>query len=56
MKILKLISGLSIGVLILLMTILSFLGKVDTATLKMLMLIGTILWFVITPFWMKEEK
>lgn len=56
MKILKLISGLSIGVLILLMSILSFLGKVDLATVKMLMLIGTILWFVSTPFWMKEEN
>lgn len=56
MKILKLISGLSIGVLILLMSILSFLGKIDVATVKMLMLIGTILWFVSTPFWMKEEN
>ncbi|WP_298878733.1 hypothetical protein [uncultured Polaribacter sp.] len=56
MKILKLISGLSIGVLILLMSILSFLGKIDVATVKTLMLIGTILWFFTTPFWMKEEN
>nr|WP_298991218.1 hypothetical protein [uncultured Polaribacter sp.] len=56
MKILKLISGLSIGVLILLMSILLFLDKIDLATVKMLMLIGTVLWFVSTPFWMKEEK
>lgn len=56
MKILKLISGLSIGVLILLMSILLFLDKIDLATVKMLMLIGTVLWFVSTPFWMKEKK
>ena len=56
MKILKLISGLSIGVLILLMSILLFLGKIEVSTVKTWMLIGTILWFVSTPFWMKEEK
>ena len=56
MKILKLISGLSIVVLILLMSILLFLNKINLATVKMLMLIGTVLWFVSTPFWMKEEK
>ncbi len=56
MKILKLISVLSIGVLILLMSILSFLDKIEVSTVNILMLIGTILWFVTTPFWMKEEK
>ena len=56
MKILKLISGLSIGVLILLVGILSFLGIIEVAIMKMLMLIGTILWFAATPFWMKEEE
>jgi Na+/H+ antiporter NhaA len=55
MKILKLISGLSIGVLILLVSILSFLGTIDASSIKNYMLIGTILWFVVTPFWMKEE-
>ncbi|GGD04833.1 hypothetical protein [Hyunsoonleella pacifica] len=54
-KILKLISGLSISVLILLVSILSFLDKIEVANMKMLMLIGTILWFASTPFWMKEE-
>ena len=56
MKILKLISALSIGVLILLVSILSFLGTIEVANMKMLMLIGTILWFAATPFWMKEEE
>jgi hypothetical protein len=56
MKILKLISALSIGVLILLVSILLFLGTLDAAKVKIFMLIGTILWFVATPFWMKEEK
>ena len=55
MKILKLISGMSIAVLILLVSILSFLGKMEASTVKVLMLVGTILWFVATPFWMKEE-
>jgi hypothetical protein len=56
MKILKLISLISIIVLILLVSILSFLGKIEVDSMKMLMLIGTILWFVVTPFWMKEEE
>jgi hypothetical protein len=56
MKILKLISGVSIGVLILLVSILSFLGTIEVNHMKTIMLIGTILWFVATPFWMKEEK
>jgi uncharacterized membrane protein (Fun14 family) len=56
MKILKLVSALSIGVLILLVSILSFLGTIEVANMKMLMLIGTILWFAATPFWMKEEE
>jgi len=55
MKILKLISALSIGVLILLVSILSFLGSIDVANMKMIMLIGTLLWFAVTPLWMKEE-
>ncbi len=55
MKILKLISALSIGVLILLVSILLFLGAMDADTVKIFMLIGTILWFAVTPFWMKEE-
>jgi uncharacterized membrane protein len=56
MKILKLISGISIGVLILLVSILSYLGTIEVVSMKTLMLIGTILWFVATPFWMKEEE
>lgn len=56
MKILKLISGISIGVLILLVSILAFLGTIEVANMKTLMLIGTLLWFVATPFWMKEEE
>ncbi|MEN8764578.1 MAG: hypothetical protein ACN4EF_03160 [Wenyingzhuangia sp.] len=55
MKILKLISGISIGVLILLVSIFSFLGTIETSTMNLLLLIGTILWFAVTPFWMKEE-
>ena len=56
MKILKLISGLAIGVLILLVGILSFIGTIEEANMKTLMLIGTIMWFAATPFWMKEEE
>ncbi|MFV9551373.1 hypothetical protein [Algibacter sp. PT7-4] len=56
MKILKLISGLSISVLILLISILSFIGVIEVSIMKMLMLIGTLLWFIATPFWMKEEE
>ncbi|WP_165453927.1 hypothetical protein [Hyunsoonleella flava] len=56
MKILKLISVLSISVLILLVGILSFLGTIEVANMKTLMLVGTILWFATTPFWMKEEE
>ncbi|MGB5417466.1 hypothetical protein [Algibacter sp.] len=56
MKILKLISGLSIGVLILLVGILSFKGIIEEANMKTFMLIGTILWFVTTPFWLKEDE
>lgn len=55
MKILKLISILSIAVLILLVSILSFLGTVEATNMKIYMLIGTILWFITTPFWLKEE-
>lgn len=55
MKILKLISVLSITVLIIIVSILSFLGTIEVANMKMYMLIGTILWFVTTPFWLKEE-
>mgnify|MGYP000138308410 CR=1 FL=1 len=55
MKILKLISAVSIGVLILLVSILLFLGSLEASIMKVLMLIGTILWFVVTPLWMKEE-
>lgn len=55
MKILKLISTLSIGILILLASILLFLGSLEATNVKNLMLIGTIIWFVVTPFWMKEE-
>lgn len=56
MKILKLISGLAIVVLILLVSILSFLGTIEMENVKIFMLIGTLLWFAITPFWMKEEE
>lgn len=55
MKILKLISILSIGVLILLVSVLLFLGTIEASTMKTYMLIGTILWFITTPFWLKED-
>lgn len=55
MKLLKLISILSISVLILLAGILLFLGQIGADIMKILMLIGTLIWFVTTPFWMKEE-
>lgn len=56
MKILKLISGLAIGVLILLVGILSFIETIEPASMKTIMLVGTILWFVTAPFWIKEEE
>lgn len=56
MKILKLISVLSISVLILLVCILSFIGTIAPEMMKMLMLVGTIIWFVTAPLWMKEDK
>ena len=56
MKILKSISALSISILILLSSILLFLGSMNATTVKVLMLIGTIIWFVVTPFWMKEDE
>ncbi len=55
MKILKLISTLSIGILILLASVFLFLGTLEASIVKISMLIGTIIWFVVTPFWMKEE-
>lgn len=55
MKILKLISALSIGVLILLASLFLFFGTFDETSVKISMLIGTILWFIVTPLWMKEE-
>ncbi|MHB0753718.1 hypothetical protein [Polaribacter sp. M15] len=55
MKILKLISALSIGVLILLASLFLFLGIFDATKVKISMLIGTIIWFLVTPFWMKEK-
>lgn len=54
-KILKLISTLSIGVLILLVGVLFFFDAIDAIKMKIFMLIGTILWFIVTPLWMKEE-
>ncbi len=34
-----------------------FIGKIDLNTDKLLMLIGTVVWFLISPFWInKEEK
>ena len=56
MKILKLISALSIVGFILLTSILLLLGSMNAANMKILMLIGTILWFLVTPLWMKEES
>lgn len=56
MKILKLISSLSIGILILLVGMLSYMGTIEETTMKTLMLIGTIIWFVTTPFWLKEDE
>lgn len=55
MKILKLISTLSIGVLILLASIFLFFGILEATKVNISMLIGTIIWFIVTPFWMKEE-
>lgn len=33
-----------------------FLGKIDSATNKHILLAGTVLWFVVTPFWMKAKS
>jgi len=31
-------------------------GHMDLDTVKILMLIATVAWFVVTPFWMGREK
>lgn len=55
MKALKLISIASISVCILLMSILSFLGLIGVRTMNIIMLVGTVIWFIVTPLWMKEK-
>ncbi len=33
-----------------------FLGRIDLDQTKFMMLIGTITWFVVTPFWMDKKS
>lgn len=56
MKILlKIISFIGLG-LTLIPSILLFSGQINADTCKLLMLVGTVLWFVTAPFWMNESK
>lgn len=32
-----------------------FIDKIDIGTNKILMLIGTVVWFIISPFWINKE-
>ncbi|MBX7259638.1 MAG: hypothetical protein K1Y02_24995 [Candidatus Hydrogenedentes bacterium] len=54
----NLLMAVSILALVVLMLgpTLYFLGKVDLETNKHILLAGTVLWFVVTPFWMKEKS
>jgi hypothetical protein len=55
MKILlKIISFCGLG-LTLIPSLLLFSGQISASTCKLLMLLGTVLWFVTAPFWMNES-
>lgn len=53
--ILKIISAIGL-ILTLGPSVLVFLGLISLETHKILMLIGTVLWFVATPFWMYRKS
>ena len=56
MKILlKIISFFGLG-LTLIPSILLFSGQISAGTCKLLMFLGTVLWFVTAPFWMNESQ
>ena len=51
---LKIVSFAGLG-LMLLAAVLVFNGAVEQHTYQMLALVGTLLWFVPVPFWMKRR-
>jgi len=42
-------------VLLLLPSILFLSGKMELESMKMLMLVATVLWYVVTPLWMEKK-
>ncbi len=37
-------------------SVMFLMGTVELDSVKLLMLIATVVWFVVTPFWMGREK
>lgn len=54
-KILLIVSFIGLG-LVICPAILYLAGTLDKPPMKHLMLIGTVLWFVSVPFWMRPDK
>ncbi len=53
--ILQIVSWLALAFTVL-PSILYFMGSMELDTVKWLMLLATIVWFVTTPFWMERGK
>lgn len=53
--ILQIISWVALGLTVL-PSILFFWGSMELDTVKVTMLVATILWFVATPFWMGKKE
>ncbi|MEP4534604.1 MAG: hypothetical protein ABJ004_16045 [Cyclobacteriaceae bacterium] len=53
--IIKNISILTI-ILILLLPVLALIGSISLSDMKMYMLIGSVLWFALAPFWIKKDS
>ena len=54
-NILKIISWLSLACIVA-FAVLYLAGKVEKDTMKLYLLIATIVWFALTPFWMGRKK
>ena len=52
--VLKVVSYIALAALIV-PPILVYLGKIELDTSKMWMLVGTVAWFMIAPFWMDRK-
>ncbi|MEP0367394.1 MAG: hypothetical protein ABJN36_04585 [Cyclobacteriaceae bacterium] len=53
--IIKNISILTV-ILILLLPVLALIGSISLDDMKMHMLIGSVLWFALAPFWIKKDS